>query len=217
MWNKGVLMKASVDGGKRIIVIAMKERIPGRRRNFLGAVIVVAASAATLPARVLAQGARLAPTPECKPGRTTPAQTEGPYYSPRTPLKANFRADAPGEPIVLQGFVLTTQCKPLAGAWLDFWHADSTGAYDNAGFRLRGHQVADAEGRFRLETILPAIYPGRARHIHVKVSAREGSRILTTQTYFPDEAGNARDGLYRPGLEARRSGEILRMDFVLPG
>ena len=189
-----------------------------RRRNFLGAALALAAGAASAGAstRLLAQGASLAPTPECGPGRTTPPQTEGPFYSPRTPLKTSFRPDAPGEPIVLQGFVLTTQCTPLAGAWLDFWHADSTGEYDNAGFRLRGHQVSDAQGRYRLETILPALYRGRTRHIHVKVRAREGGRILTTQTYFPGDPDNARDSLYRPELVARKSGALLSFDFVLP-
>ena len=188
-----------------------------RRRNFLGAALALAAGAASAGAstRLLAQGARIAPTPECRPGRNTPAQTEGPFYSPRTPLKADFRKDAPGEPVVLEGFVLDTQCRPLAGAWLDFWHADSGGAYDNGGFRLRGHQVADAQGRYRLDTILPAFYPGRTRHIHVKVRAREGGRILTTQTYFPGEPGNAWDGLYRPELTALPAGNVLHMDYVI--
>ncbi len=184
------------------------------RRTFLGAALALAAGAAVPPA--FAQGASLPATPECKPGRDTPAQTEGPFYTPRTPLKADFRKDAPGEPVVLEGFVLDTKCRPLAGAWLDFWHADSGGAYDNGGFRLRGHQVADAQGRYKLETILPAFYPGRTRHIHVKVRAREGGRILTTQTYFPGEPANARDGLYRAELVARKSGAGLAFDFVLP-
>lgn len=186
-----------------------------RRRQFLGTVLALAAGSAAAPTRLFAQGTRLAPTPECKPGRATPAQTEGPFYSPRTPMKANFRQDANGSPIVLEGQVLAPDCRPLAGAWLDFWHADAEGRYDNAGFRLRGHQVADAQGRYKLETILPALYPGRARHIHVKVRAKEGGRILTTQTYFPDDPGNTRDGLYRPDLVAKRSGEALRFDFVL--
>ena len=182
------------------------------RRRVLGGAVALAAAA---PLGLLAQGARLQPTPECNPGRGTPAQTEGPFYSARTPQKANFRADAKGESLVLEGQVLTTQCKPLPGAWLDFWHADTTGEYDNAGFRLRGHQFADADGRFRLETILPAVYPGRTRHIHVKLRAPGGGRILTTQVYFPDEPGNARDGLYRPELVARRADGQLRFDFVL--
>jgi protocatechuate 3,4-dioxygenase beta subunit len=84
----------------------------------------------------------------------------------------------------------------VARALLDFWHCDENGEYDNAGFRYRGHLFADAEGRFRLETIVPALYPGRARHIHVKVQA-PGRAILTTQLYFP---GDARDGLWRAEL-----------------
>jgi len=186
-----------------------------RRRSFLGAAIALAAGAATSSAPLLAQNSRLVPTPECRPGRGTPAQTEGPFYSPRTPQKTNFRADAKGEALVLEGQVLTTQCKPLAGAWLDFWHADTTGDYDNSGFRLRGHQFADAEGRFRLETILPAVYQGRTRHIHVKLRPADGGRILTTQVYFPDEPGNARDSLYRPELVASRNRDKMRFDFVL--
>lgn len=192
-----------------------------RRRTFLGAACALAAGAAGAPASVFAQAARLAPTPECQPGRSTPAQTEGPFYTQRTPLKSDFRADAKGTAIVLEGQVLTVQCKPVPGAWLDFWHADVAGDYDNAGFRMRGHQFADAEGRYRLETILPALYTGRTRHIHVKLrgagDAASGGRILTTQVYFPDEAGNARDSLYRPELLARRAGASLRFDFVLPG
>lgn len=185
------------------------------RRRFLSAAMVLSAGA-LVPMHALAQGVRLPPTPECRPDRTTPAQTEGPFYSPRTPLKSNFRAGEKGEPIVLEGMVLRTDCRPLAGAWLDFWHTDSSGEYDNTGFRLRGHQVTDLEGRYKLETILPALYPGRTRHIHVKVRAKEGGRVLTTQTYFPDEPGNARDGLYRPELVARKSGSRLIFDFVLP-
>lgn len=193
-----------------------------RRRSFLGAAVALAAGAATIaPARLLAQARRLPPTPECTPGSGTPAQTEGPFYTPRTPHRASFRSDARGEPIVLAGQVLNTQCVPLAGAWLDFWHADSEGAYDNAGFRLRGHQFTDNDGRYRLETILPALYPGRARHIHVKLrgsaSPSEGRATLTTQVYFPDDPGNARDRLVRPELVAQRNGALFRLDFVLPG
>ena len=196
----------------------MKSELPlssPPRRRFLAAALAVGAGSVASPSSAIAQGARLAPTPECKPGRWTVAQTEGPFYAPGTPLKLNFRSDATGTPIVLEGQVLGTDCKPLAGAWLDFWHADTAGEYDNAGFRLRGHQVADAQGRYRLETILPALYPGRARHIHVKLRAKEGGRILTTQTYFPGDPGNARDSLYRPDLVARRAGDQLRFDFVL--
>ena len=105
-----------------------------------------------------------------------------------------------GDRLVLSGFVLTTDCKPLPGALLDFWQADAKGNYDNDGFRLRGHVLADAQGRYRVETIMPGAYPGRTRHIHVKVQP-PGGRVLTTQLYFPDEPGNQRDGIYSPALQ----------------
>jgi hypothetical protein len=58
------------------------------------------------------------------------------------------------------------------------------------------------EGRYRFRTILPALYPGRTRHYHIKVQAPERP-VLTTQLYFPDEPANRRDGLFRPELAMR--------------
>jgi protocatechuate 3,4-dioxygenase beta subunit len=63
---------------------------------------------------------------------------------------------------------------------LDFWQADVNGAYDNVGFRFRGHQFTNAQGAFALTTIVPGLYPGRTRHIHVKMQA-PGRPVLTTQ------------------------------------
>ena len=104
-----------------------------------------------------------------------------------------------GQPIELIGLVLTRACKPVAGALLDFWQADAKGDFGNSGFRLRGHQFTDAEGRYRLRSVVPGIYPGRTRHIHVKVQPRDG-RVLTTQLYFPGEAQESFDGLFRKSI-----------------
>ena len=150
----------------------------------------------------------------------TPAQTEGPFYTPRTPRRADLREpDSRGEALVLEGLVLTPDCRPVAGAVIDIWHSDEHGRYDNAGFRYRGHQFTDAAGAFRFETIRPGLYPGRTPHIHVKVRG-EATRPLTTQLYFPDLSdANARDGIHRGDLMLRlgRTGEGWRgrFDFVL--
>lgn len=85
---------------------------------------------------------------------------------------------------------------------LDFWQADAGGAYDNDGFRLRGHQLTDARGRYRLETVVPGLYPGRTRHVHVKVKA-PGRPLLTTQLYFPGVAANADDPIFDRRLLVR--------------
>jgi protocatechuate 3,4-dioxygenase beta subunit len=101
--------------------------------------------------------------------------------------------------MVLTGQVLTQDCTPIANALVDFWHANDQGEYDNRGYTLRGHQYTDAEGRYRLETIVPGVYPGRTRHFHVKVQAAN-QPVLTTQLYLPGEPLNERDFLFQPEL-----------------
>lgn len=152
----------------------------------------------------------------------TPPQTEGPYFTPNSPERSSLlEPGMPGRRLNVTGTVLTTDCRPVAGALIDFWQADDAGAYDNAGYRLRGHQFADADGRYALETVVPGLYPGRTRHIHVKVQAPNGM-VLTTQQYFPDEPRNARDGIYRRELEMavteNPDGSLsAAFDYVLAG
>ena len=187
------------------------------RREFLGVVLGVSAAGA-VGASALAQTTR-PPTPACGAQGGTPSQTEGPYFKPSSPERVSLlEPEMRGRRLIVTGAVLSPDCKPVPRALLDFWQADAGGRYDNAGFRLRGHQLTDAEGRYRLETILPGVYPGRTRHIHVKVQAPNG-RPLTTQLYFPGEAGNARDGIFDPALlvalaDAADSA-TARFDFVL--
>jgi len=123
-----------------------------------------------------------------------------------------------GARIAIAGRVVTTDCRPVARALIDVWHADARGEYDNAGFALRGHQFADENGQYRLETVMPGVYPGRTRHIHVKVQAPR-QPVLTTQLYFPGEAQNRRDGLFDPALlvamRELSDGKVAEFDFVL--
>jgi protocatechuate 3,4-dioxygenase beta subunit len=191
----------------------------GTRRAFLRAAVTVSAAVA-LATDARAQS-RMQPTPACgDSGGPTPRQTEGPYYTPRTPLRASLvEAGMGGTRLVVEGVVLSAACTPIPNAILDFWQADDRGEYDNAGYRLRGHQLADDRGRYRLTTIVPGNYPGRTRHIHVKVAA-PGRPPLTTQLYFPDEPNNRRDGLFVPELvvkvrERRQDGVAGAFDFVL--
>jgi protocatechuate 3,4-dioxygenase beta subunit len=169
-----------------------------KRRQILGAALF-------LPLEGLAQ--------TC--GALTRSQTEGPFFKTDTPLRTSFVEKDSKSRFLLTGVILSAQCKPVPNARLEFWHADEEGEYDNRGYRYRGHQHADAQGRYRLETIVPALYPGRARHFHVKVQA-PGRRVLTTQLYFAGDPGNARDFLFRPELamKAPKPGEGS-FDFVV--
>ncbi|MBI5566900.1 MAG: dioxygenase [Chloroflexi bacterium] len=157
-------------------------------------------AATDLPAAPTATVEAALPAPQCN--GLTPAQTEGPYYTPDTPERTSLiEPEMTGTKLKLTGYVLDANCRPIANAWLDFWQADDEGEYDNAGYVMRGHQFTDANGRYQLETVLPGLYPGRTRHIHVKVQAPNGP-ILTSQIYFPGEPANAGDGIFDPALIA---------------
>ncbi len=164
-----------------------------------------AAGTATTPGNA---GATLEPTPSCDDGGDpTPAQPEGPYFSPGSLQRASLvEPGLAGTRLVVAGTVVSTACEPIRRALLDFWQADAEGEYDSQGFRLRGHQFTDDEGRYRLETVVPGQYPGRTRHIHVKVQAPNGP-VLTTQLYFPGEAANADDPMFRRELLAQETGQ----------
>jgi len=186
-------------------------------------------AAAALPASTLLQACR-------SPGRAprtgdgpepTHEQTEGPFYRLFSTQRPVLReAGMAGTPMDLSGRVTDTRGKPLANALLDFWQCDDAGVYDTRGYRLRGHQFTDAEGRYRLQTIVPGLYPGRTRHIHVKLQPA-GDDVpqapkmlnLTTQVYFPGEPGNGKDELFDDSLlmaiDRDHDGRIARFDFVL--
>ncbi|MGH6923256.1 MAG: intradiol ring-cleavage dioxygenase [Propylenella sp.] len=177
-----------------------------------------AAGLIALPRAALGQ-AELPATPACDDGdEPTPRQTEGPFFTPNSPERAELiEPGMAGTPIVLAGFVLTRGCQPIPGAPVELWHADDSGEYDNVGFRLRGHQFADANGRYRFETIVPGLYPGRTRHFHLKYQA-PNERVLTTQLYFPGEPRNTRDRIFHPDLVlqvTQAPGLTARFDAVL--
>lgn len=150
----------------------------------------------------------------------TPRQSEGPFYPRIVPADSDadltvFNGErAPGEVMEMVGRLFRAGGQPVSGGRIEIWHCDVNGVYAHVGqpalpgFQGFGTLRTDASGGYRFRTTLPGIYPGRTRHIHVKVSA-EGGQALTTQMYFPDEPGNERDGLLQrsanPGaLIARR-------------
>lgn len=150
----------------------------------------------------------------------TPAQTEGPFFTPNTPLRKSIvPAGAPGTRLTLTGRVLSTAGRPIRRALVEFWQCDARGVYDNRGYRFRGHQFTDANGRYTLTTVVPGLYPGRTKHIHVKAQA-PNRPVLTTQLYFPGVARNRTDRIFHSALLLENwrkvgSRRAARFDFVL--
>ncbi|KFE51729.1 catechol 1,2-dioxygenase [Pseudomonas syringae] len=137
----------------------------------------------------------------------TPRTIEGPLYVAGAPLsKAHARLDDGqdnGTVLFMQGQVFNTDGKPLAGAIVDVWHANTGGTYSyfdasQSEFNLRRRIETDADGRYSLRSIVPSGYGcppdgptqqlldqlgrhgQRPAHVHFFISA-SGHRHLTTQ------------------------------------
>ena len=138
-----------------------------------------------------------------------PSQTEGPYFVDTKLNRSDIRSDptdgsvCEGRPLdltVLVSQINANGCGPLAGALVDIWQCDAMGIYsgvedingffDTTGKQfLRGHQVSDADGLARFETIYPGWYQGRTVHIHFKIRtdpSAESGHEFTSQLYFDD-------------------------------
>ena len=97
---------------------------PSRRRLLTTA---LAASVLPLAGRGWAAAPKLA-TPVCDDGdEPTKAGTEGPFFKADAPMRQDLAADGAGERLSVGGFVLDRQCRPLAGAAVQIWHADADG------------------------------------------------------------------------------------------
>ena len=154
--------------------------------------------------------------------RLTPRQTEGPCYPARRrndedndlTIVRGQTGTPQGEIIVLRGNVKDSSCVAIGGAIVEIWQASDSGRYDHPlddnpaeldpHFQYWGRHTTAADGSFWFKTIKPGLYPGRTRHIHMRVIA-DGHRTLTTQIYFTGEPRNRSDGIYRSLTPAQRA------------
>lgn len=150
----------------------------------------------------------------------TPSVIEGPYFRIGAPRRDSLiEPGVTGERLTLTGRVLNPEGKPISHAVLHFWSSDDKGNYDMVGYRLQGYTLADEQGRYQMEMIVPACYePRQAKHIHVKVQGV--SRPLTTQLYFSNDEDRLKDAFYMQELDvqvedAADGGKQGTFDFVI--
>ena len=99
----------------RVVMVLGMQRPHGKVLGISLAVLVIA----LLP-QAIAQGQT--PSPVCIPGRGTPSVTEGPFYKSGSPPRASLlEPGTAGTKLVITGQVFSKSCRPVAGAWLDFW------------------------------------------------------------------------------------------------
>jgi catechol 1,2-dioxygenase len=170
----------------------------------------------------------------------TPRTIEGPLYVAGAPISdGTARMDSDpdtGDTLFLHGRVLGPDGKPVPGAMVEAWHANSKGFYSHfdptntqSPFNLRRAVRADAEGRYEFRTLVPVGYGcppdgptlallkqlgrhgNRPAHVHLFVSA-PGLRKLTTQINIADDPLVNDDFAY-----ATREGLIPEMKRVADG
>lgn len=143
---------------------------------------------------------------------------EGPFYTDNPPTIANAQlatVDEAGDKMIISGRVFNLDCSEyIPDAIVDVWHANNAGAYDNAGFNLRGKMVTNAQGFYMYETIKPGKYLNggdfRPAHIHYKITP-PGFATLTTQLYFEGDPDNGTDA-----ASSLTSGEFNATDRIIP-
>lgn len=109
-----------------------------------------------------------------------------------------------GERMTVQGRLLDSWGRPVAGQLIEVWQANSAGRYIHQRdqhpapldphFTGAGRIVTDSEGRYRFRTIKPGPYPWRNHvnawrpaHIHFSVFGNGFTQRLVTQMYFPSD------------------------------
>ena len=127
----------------------------------------------------------------------------------------------PGERLVIDGVVYQTDgVTPAPGVVLYAYHTNAEGVYptrgDETGWArrhgyLRGWAKTDVHGRYRLQTIKPGPYPGRADPAHIHLTIKEPDH----REYWIDEIlfdGDPRlTAALRNRLEDRGGSGIVRL------
>jgi protocatechuate 3,4-dioxygenase beta subunit len=175
-----------------------------------------------MSANTLAHGATAATirAPKCD---LTASNIEGPFYKSGAPVRNALAVPSDhGERLFLSGRVLSAACTPIAGARLEFWHANAGGTYDLDGMQFRATQATSADGEWTLSTVVPGRYRNGAQlrpaHVHAKVHV-PGRPTLTTQLYFDNDPENAHDPFIVDSLIMQHTrtlaGHNATFDFII--
>ena len=153
------------------------------------------------------------PAPPCTEADLTPALAGVTGFKPGAPERASLiESGDSGAPVHLSGFVIGLKCGRVKGARLDFWHADPRGVVDQQGFRFRGYVLTDADGRYRMATMMPGAVGNRAPHIAARLTP-PGQPPLTTVLFFPDDPKSARDPQFAPKLVMKKGSDAKAFTF----
>lgn len=139
----------------------------------------------------------------------------GPYHRAGAPFRAKITPPLePGTVLLIKGRVWGHDTRrPLGGAVIDIWQANSQGRYDNDDpehppaanvFVNRARIITDDSGYYEYETIHPGAYrigpnAWRPPHIHYLVR-HTGHQQLVTQLYFRGDPHQREDQFIKNSL-----------------
>jgi protocatechuate 3,4-dioxygenase alpha subunit len=180
----------------------------------------------------------------------SPYCTIGPYF-PASFVEGHddltkFRGGtARGQHIVLSGRILQECGVPTRNTILEIWQPDFNGVFRSSsdprcheadpGFAGWGRARTDAEGWYRIRTVVPGSYPAedgspRCPHANLMILAIGLTRRLVTTVFFPNAPDADPDSVRDPVLDCvkdaaarkrlfakRESPEAYRFDLILRG
>jgi protocatechuate 3,4-dioxygenase, beta subunit len=150
----------------------------------------------------------------------TLSDTTGPAYGrdPLGELDDDLTRQHSGEPlgerIIVTGFVLDGDGRPVKSSLVEIWQANAAGRYTHhldqhpapldPNFSGAGRCLTDGEGRYRFVTVKPGAYPWknhdnawRPAHIHFSLFGPAFRSRLITQMYFPGDPLFEQDPIFQ--------------------
>ncbi len=161
--------------------------------------------------------------PETLTERSGPVFGHGIIRDADNDLTRQHKGEALGERILVHGRVVDEDGRPVRGALVEVWQANSAGRYRHKvdghdapldpNFSGAGRMITDADGRYFFKTIKPGAYPWgnhhnawRPAHIHFSLFGAGILSRLVTQMYFPGDPLQPLDPIFNsiPDEGARR-------------
>jgi len=141
-------------------------------------------------------------------------------------LTAQHTGEPIGERIIVHGRILDEDGRPVRGALVEVWQANSAGRYCHRvdqhhapldpNFTGCGRMLSDGNGRYRFKSIKPGAYPWknhanawRPAHIHFSLFGAGILSRLVTQMYFPGDPLQPFDPIFNSIADERARNRLV--------
>lgn len=141
-------------------------------------------------------------------------------------INGRTNGDPIGERIIVEGKLSDDSGRPVAGALIEIWQANSAGRYIHIeeihpapldpNFLGAGRCISREDGSYRFITIKPGSYPWgnhrnawRPAHIHFSIFGAGLAQRLITQMYFPADPTLPYDPIFNSTADAQVRNRLI--------